>query len=114
MNTELFLFIDIVKSALLRRMAREVSMVLTDTFLSAERQAQAAVLYERIGNNFVTYIASLHKVKTPELLFVLAGNAVKVYQDSLDKAWTYSYDGHCELIDWLPVPDAAEEILNDL
>jgi hypothetical protein len=40
MNAELFLFIDIVKGALLRRMAREAAVVLADDFLTPERRAQ--------------------------------------------------------------------------
>jgi hypothetical protein len=49
-------FIDIVKGALLRRMAREVTIVLTDNFLKPEQRAKTVTLYERVGDNFVTYI----------------------------------------------------------
>lgn len=113
MNAELFLFLDIVKGALLRRMAREVGVVLTDNFLESDQRAKTVVLYERIGDNFVTYLAELHKVKTPTFLFVLAGNAVKVFQDNLDKAWVFAYDGHCESINWLPTLDKVEEIIDE-
>lgn len=113
MNAEFFLFIDIVKGALLRRMAREAGIVLTDGFLTPEHRAKAITLYERVGDNFVEYIKSLHKVKDPNFLFVLAGNAVNQFQDNLDLAWTFSYDGHCTSINWLPIPDKAEDIIND-
>lgn len=113
MNAELFLFIDIVKGALLRRMAREAGVVLTDTFLTPERRVQATTLYERIGDNFVTYLKGLHQVKNPRFLFVLAGNAVNQFQENLDRAWVFSYDGHCESINWLPTPDSMEGILDE-
>ena len=113
MDTSFFVLIDIVKGALLSRMAREAKLVLVDNFLTPGRRAHAITLYERIGNNFVTYIAELHKVKTPSFLFVLARNAVKVFQDNLDKAWIFAYDGHCNLINWLPTKDNMEEIIDE-
>jgi hypothetical protein len=113
MNAEFFVFIDIVKGALLRRLGREIMIVWGDDFLTLERRTQAVVLYERVGDNFVAYIKSLHKVRDPEFLFVIAGNAVKVFQDNLDKCWVYAYDGHTTLIDWFPVPDKIEEIINE-
>lgn len=113
MNAELFLFIDIIKGALLRRMAREAAVVLTDNFLKPEQRAKAITLYERIGDNFVEYIKGLHRVRDPRFLFVLAGNAVNQFQDNLDLAWTFSYDGHCTSINWLPIPDKVEEIINE-
>jgi hypothetical protein len=99
----MFLFLDIVKNALLRRMAREAGVVLTDSFLTPEHQAKSVVLYERIGNNFVNYIEGLSEVKTAGFLFLLAGEAVKIFQDNLDLAWIFAYDGHCKPINWLPV-----------
>jgi hypothetical protein len=113
MNAELFLFIDIVKGALLRRMAREAAVVLTDGFLTPERRAQATTLYERVGDNFEEYIKGLHRVRGPRFLFVLAGNAVNQFQDNLDKCWVFAYDGHVKSINWLPTPDKTEEILNE-
>lgn len=113
MNAELFLFIDIVKSALLRRMAREATVVLTDSFLTSERRAQAITLYERVGDNFVKYIKNLHKVRDFRLLFVLAGNAVNQFQDNLDKCWVFAYDGHVKSINWLPVSGKVEDIIDE-
>lgn len=113
MNAESFLFIDIVKGTLLRRMAREVTIVLTDNFLKPEQRAKTITLYERVGDNFVAYIKSLHKVKDSEFLFVLAGNAVEVFQDNLDKVWVFAYDGYVESINWLPTPDKTEDIINE-
>lgn len=113
MNAEFFLFIDIVKNALLRRMVREAGVVLTDDFLTSEHRGMAITLYERIGDNFVDYLGSLHKIKHPGFLYVLAGNAVKIFQDNLDLAWIYAYDGHCASINWLPVPDKVEDIINE-
>lgn len=113
MNAELFLFIDIVKATLLRRMAREATIVLTDSFIASKQQAKAITLYERVGDNFVEYIKSLHKVKEPKFLFVLAGNAVNQFQDNLDKCWIFAYDGHCKSINWLPIPDKMEEIIDE-
>lgn len=113
MNAELFLFIDIVKNALLRRMAREAAVVLTDSFLTPLRRAAATTLYERVGDNFVTYIKSLHRVREPRFLFGLAGNAVETFQDNLDKCWVFAYDGHVDSINWLPVPDKVEDIINE-
>ena len=113
MNAELFVFIDIIKGALLRRMAREVALVWTDDFLSPGRRMQAVTLYERVGDNFVSYIKTLHAIKTPEFLYIVAGNAVKVFQDNLDKIWVYAYDGHAELIDWLPVSDKVQTIIDE-
>jgi hypothetical protein len=114
MNANFFVLIDIVKGALLSRMTREAKLVLADNFLTPERRALTITLYERIGDNFVTYVADLHKVKTPSFLFVLARNAVRVFQDNLDKAWIFAYDGHCSLINWLPTQDKVENIINDL
>lgn len=114
MNANFFVLVDIIRGALLSRMTREAKLVLADNFLTPERRAQAITLYERIGDNFVTYIADLHKVKTPSFLLVLALNAVKVFQDNLDKAWIFAYDGHCDLINWLPTQDKVEEIINEL
>jgi hypothetical protein len=113
MNAELFLFIDIVKGALLRRMAREAAVVLTDDFLTPERRAQATTLYERVGNNFVEYIKTLHMVREPRFLFFLAGNAVNQFQDNLDKCWTFAYDGHVDSINWLPIADKMEDIIDE-
>lgn len=116
MDTKLggfFLLIDIVKETLLRRMVRESLLILDDNFLEPERRAGAITLYERIGDNFVTYIAGLHKIKNPPLLLVLARNAIEVFQDNLNRAWVYAYDGHCELINWLPIPDRVEEIIDE-
>lgn len=113
MDANFFALIDIVKGALLSRMEREAKLVLADKFLVPTRRAQAITLYERIGNNFVTYIADLHKVRTPSFLFVLARNAVGVFQDNLDKAWIFAYDGHCDLIVWLPTSDKVEEIIDE-
>ena len=110
---ETFLFIDIVKGALLRRMVRETKIVLADTFLEPNRRAQAAVLYERIGENFVSYIKTLHAVRDIRFLFVLAGNAIAVFQDNLDKAWIFAYDGHAKSINWLPVSDKVDAILGE-
>jgi hypothetical protein len=113
MNAKVFLFIDIVKNALLRRMAREAAVVLTDSFLTFERQAQATTLYERVGDNFVEYIQNLHRVRDPGLLCVLAGNAVNQFQDNLDKCWIFAYDGHVKSINWLPTPDKVEDIIDE-
>lgn len=112
MNAELFLFIDIVKGALLRRVAREAAVVLTDSFLEPVQRAKAVTLYERVGDNFVEYIKTLHIVRDPRFLFVLAGNAVNQFQDNLDKCWVFAYDGHVESINWLPTSDKVEEILD--
>jgi hypothetical protein len=111
MNAELFLFIDIVKGALLRRMAREAAVVLTDDFLKPEQRAKAITLYERVGDNFVEYIKDLHRVRDPKFLFVLAGNAVNQFQENLDKCWVFAYDGHVSSINWLPTSATEEEIL---
>jgi hypothetical protein len=111
MNAELFLFIDIVKGALLRRMAREAAVVLTDSFLKPEQRAKAITLYERVGDNFVAYIKSLHIVKHPGFLFTLAGSAIEIFQDNLDKCWVFAYDGHVNSINWLPTPDRVEDII---
>jgi hypothetical protein len=113
MNAELFLFIDIVKNALLRKMAREAAVVLTDDFLEPVQRAKATTLYERVGNNFVEYIKILHTVKHPGFLFTLAGNAIEIFQDNLDKCWVFAYDGHVDSINWLPTPDKMEAILNE-
>jgi hypothetical protein len=113
MNAELFLFIDIVKGALLRRMAREAGVVLTDDFLSSDQRAKAITLYERVGDNFVEYIKGLHRIREPKFLFVLAGNAVNQFQENLDKCWIFAYDGHVDSINWLPTPDKVETIINE-
>lgn len=113
MNVEFFVFLDVVKEALLRRMAREAGVVLTDNFLTSEHRAMAVTLYERIGDNFVTYIADLHKIKNPKFLFILARNAVDTFQGNLDLAWVFAYDGHCKRISWLPTRDKVEDIINE-
>lgn len=116
MNAELFFFIDVVKGALLRRMAREAGVVLTDNFLTPECRAKAITLYERVGDNFVEYIKSLHKIKHPGFLFVLAGNAVNQFQDNLDVCWAMSYSPEFKTnlkVEWLPTPDKVEEILDE-
>jgi len=100
--TKYFLFIDIVKGALLKRMEREVCQIMTDTFLTFEQQTLAVTLYERIGNDFVEAIKTLHKVKTPELLFVLATNVVNAFCYNLDRVWVFAYDGKLDKpIHWL-------------
>ena len=104
------LIVDIVRGALLRRMVREAGVVMTDSFLSAQRRAEAVILYERIGNNFVEYIKRLYTIRSPSLLFVLATNAVNVFCENLNLAWCYSYDGKCAPIQWLPTPKNEEAL----
>ncbi len=88
-----FLMIDLVKSALLRRMERESKMVLSDDFLSEERRCKAVALYNAISWDFVNYIKKLHMVKNPEFLLALANNAVITFSNNLHAAWIYAYDG---------------------
>jgi hypothetical protein len=95
-------------------MAREAAVVLADDFLTPERRAQAITLYERVGDNFVEYIKTLHRVREPRFLFFLAGNAVKQFQDNLDKCWIFAYDGHVDSINWLPITDRVEGIIDEL
>lgn len=113
MNAEFFLLLDVVKAVLLKKMAREAGVVLTDTFLEPERRAQTVTLYERVGNNFVTYIKTLHRVKSPKFLLTLAANAIEVFQDNLDKCWVFAYDGHTTSINWLPIDDMMEVIIDE-
>ena len=107
------LIVDIVKGALLRRMVREAGVVMTDSFLLAQRRAEAVVLYERIGNNFVEYIKRLHAIRSPSLLFVLATNAVNVFCENLNLCWCYSYDGKCAPIRWLPIEENEKALSNE-
>jgi hypothetical protein len=95
---ELFVFIDIVKGALLRRFEREFTQVFSDTFLSNDRRAQSAILYDCVGIDFVEFIKSLHTLKDSTLLFVAATKAVRVFQENLDKVWVFAYDGKGESI----------------
>ena len=111
MNPELFVFVDIVKGALLRRMARELMTVWGDNFLPFQHRMKAAALYERVGDNFVAYIKSLHRVKSPKLLYLLAGGAVKVFQDNLDVCWAMSYSPNFKTrlkVQWLEEVTANE------
>lgn len=111
---ELFVLIDITKGALLRRMEREAEMILHDSFLTPVQRAKAITLYERVGENFVSYIMSLRAIKTPSFLFTMARNAVDVFQGNLDLAWAFAYDGRCKPINWLPTWDKVENIINEL
>ena len=88
-----FLMIDLVKSALLRRMERESKMILSDDFLSEERRCKAVALYNAVSWDFVNYIKKLHMVKNPEFLLALANNAVITFSNNLHSAWIYAYDG---------------------
>jgi hypothetical protein len=110
---ELFVLIDIVKGALLRRMEREAGMILHDSFLTPVQRAKAVTLYERVGENFVSYIISLRVIKTPGFLFTMARNAVDVFQGNLDLAWAFAYDGRCKPINWLPTWNKVEDIINE-
>ena len=108
MTEEAFVFIDVVKNVLLRRMSREVSVILTDSFLELERVAKAVTLYERVGDNFVTYIKSLYAIRSPKFLFLMAGSAVEIFQNNLDICWAMTYNPEFrtkDMISWLPVDE---------
>jgi hypothetical protein len=101
---DLFFTINVMKAMLLKRMEREAKLVLHDEFLSGQRRLAGFTLYQEIGADFVAFIESLHTIKLPALLFFVANRAVENFQDSLDLAWIWSYDGHFpegKKINWL-------------
>lgn len=105
MTTEgLFFIVDVAKAVLLKRMERESKLVLNDTFLSEKQRLAGFTLFHAVGEDFVEYVASLHVVKTPEFLFVLAKFAIENFQDNLGKCWVFSYDsklGPANQIKWM-------------
>ena len=92
-DPRLFLMIDVVKGALLRRMERESKMILNDSYLSRERRCKAVALYNAVSWDFVKYIKKLHAVKSPEFLLALANNAVSIFSHNLHASWIFAYDG---------------------
>ena len=107
-DPRLFLMVDVVKSALLRRMSRESKMILNDDYLSEERRCRAVVLYNEVSWDFVNYIKMLSAVKSPEFLLALANNAVSIFSDNLHASWIFAYDGKLGPnypINWLMAED---------
>jgi len=92
-DPRLFLMVDVVKSALLRRMSRESKMILNDDYLSEERRCRAVVLYNEVSWDFVNYIKMLSAVKSPEFLLALANNAISTFSHNLHAVWVFAYDG---------------------
>ncbi|MBE9511492.1 MAG: hypothetical protein IMY71_11485 [Bacteroidetes bacterium] len=104
MNKELFLALDVVKAVLLKRMEREAKLILHDEFLTDKQRMAGFTLYREIGADFVAFIESLHAIKLPTFLFLVAQKAIENFQDSLDLAWIWAYDGHLpegKKINWL-------------
>jgi hypothetical protein len=101
---EMFLAIDVMKAVLLKRMEREAKLVLHDEFLADKQRMAGFTLYREIGADFVAFIESLHAIKLPAFLFLVAQKAIENFQDSLDLAWIWAYDGHLpegKKINWL-------------
>ncbi|PXF50559.1 MAG: hypothetical protein C4B57_11960 [Deltaproteobacteria bacterium] len=92
-DPRLFLMVDVVKGALLRRMERESKMILSDDYLSEERRCKAVALYNAVSWDFVNYIKKLHAIKSPEFLLALANSAVSIFSDNMHAAWIFAYDG---------------------